>query len=170
MPQISAKMSDWYTSSSDAFTTLTPVFHGSPTAHEVAAAAAAPAGAVAAAAAAAAAAAGAAAAAAVVVSRRAMSGNIGRCLCLIATSFKCCRWGSTGCRVRALSLSEPRGPAHHNAWPACIPDNVLTEEKFHEQSVITTKVSAAYVLKRDSATDITITQMFITLAIMLEVY
>ena len=31
-------------------------------------------------------------------------------------------------------------------------------------------LSAAYVLKRDSATDITITQMFITLAIMLEVY
>ena len=31
-------------------------------------------------------------------------------------------------------------------------------------------ISAAYVLKRDSATDITITQMFITLAIMLEVY
>ena len=30
--------------------------------------------------------------------------------------------------------------------------------------------SAACVLKRDSATDITITQMFITLAIMLEVY
>ena len=30
--------------------------------------------------------------------------------------------------------------------------------------------SAAYVLKRDSATDITITQMFITLVIMLEVY
>ena len=30
--------------------------------------------------------------------------------------------------------------------------------------------SAAYVLKRDSANDITITQMFITLAIMLEVY
>ena len=30
--------------------------------------------------------------------------------------------------------------------------------------------SAAYVLKRDSATDITITQMFIALAIMLEVY
>ena len=30
--------------------------------------------------------------------------------------------------------------------------------------------SAAYVLKRDSADDITITQMFITLAIMLEVY
>ena len=29
---------------------------------------------------------------------------------------------------------------------------------------------AAYVLKRDSANDITITQMFITLAIMLEVY
>ena len=30
--------------------------------------------------------------------------------------------------------------------------------------------SAAYVLTRDSANDITITQMFITLAIMLEVY
>ena len=30
--------------------------------------------------------------------------------------------------------------------------------------------SAAYVLKRDSANDITITQMFITLAVMLEVY
>ena len=33
-----------------------------------------------------------------------------------------------------------------------------------------TQPSAAYVLKRDSANDITITQMFITLAIMLEVY
>ena len=33
-----------------------------------------------------------------------------------------------------------------------------------------TLASAAYVLKRDSANDITITQMFITLAIMLEVY
>ena len=31
-------------------------------------------------------------------------------------------------------------------------------------------ISAAYVLKRDSANDITITQMFITLAIILEVY
>ena len=30
--------------------------------------------------------------------------------------------------------------------------------------------SAAYVLKRDSATDIAITQVFITLAVMLEVY
>ena len=33
-----------------------------------------------------------------------------------------------------------------------------------------TESSAAYVLKRDSAIDITITQMFITLAIMLEEY
>ena len=37
-------------------------------------------------------------------------------------------------------------------------------------SVTLTVSSAAYVLTRDSANDITITQMFITLAIMLEVY
>ena len=53
---------------------------------------------------------------------------------------------------RLMSLTAP-GPA-----------SVSQASHYH------TTRSAAYVLKRDSANDITITQMFITLAIMLEVY
>ena len=75
----------------------------------------------------------------------------------------CSRSGSPFYVLRAI-VEEQRRPA------ACWHGRCAAQVYGIIDPACSQNSSAAYVLKRDSANDITITQMFITLAIMLEVY